>query len=410
MKAKTNLEARQHGAMEFSTAPVDLNKVREYRLGRLRKKMAEHDVAGLLLFNQINTRYAVDATNMQVWCSHYETRCVFVSLEGPVVLFDYANHPYLAEGITTIDEYRTIPTFYFFGSGSRSNEFVKEFASQIADLMKNHGCGNRRLAIDCLSHVGCEALREKGMELVEGEQITETARAIKSKEELILMKASMDVCEASVHAMHELLEPGISENALWAKLHETNIRLGGEWIETRLLSSGPRTNPWFRECSMREIEKNDLVSFDTDLIGPYGYCSDISRAWVCSGKPTDEQRRLYSIAYEQIQNNISVLSAGMTFREVSEKCWTIPDEFKSHRYSTLIHGVGLADEYPNIKHWDQFEAYGYDGLVKPGMALCVESFIGKEGGREGVKLEEQVIITENGVELLSTYPFELDML
>ena len=410
MKATTNLEARQHGAMEFSSAPVDLDKVRQYRLQRLRKKMEEHDVVGLLLFNQINTRYAVDATNMQIWCSHYETRCVFVSLDGPVVLFDYANHPYLAEGIPTIDEYRTIPTFYFFGSGNRSDEFVKEFATQIADLMSNHGGGNQRLAIDCLSHAGCEALSDKGLELVEGEQITETARAIKSKEELILMKASMDVCEASVHAMHELLEPGISENALWAKLHETNIRLGGEWIETRLLSSGPRTNPWFRECSMREIEKNDLVSFDTDLIGPYGYCSDISRAWVCSGKPTDEQRRLYSIAYEQIQHNISVLSAGMTFREVSEKCWTIPDEFISHRYSTLIHGVGLADEYPNIKHWDQFEAHGYDGLIKPGMSLCVESFIGKEGGREGVKLEEQVIITENGVELLSTYPFELDML
>ena len=64
----------------------------------------------------------------------------------------------------------------------------------------------------------------------------------------------------------------------------------------------------------------------------------------------------------------------------------------------------------NIKHSDQFEAHGYDGLIKPGMTLCVESFIGKEGGREGVKLEEQVIITENGVELLSTYPFELDML
>ena len=153
MKTKTNLEARQHGAMEFSTAPVDLNKVREYRLGRVRKKMEEHEVAGLLLFNQINTRYAVDATNMQVWCSHYETRCVFVSLEGPVVLFDYANHPYLAEGITTIDEYRTIPTFYFFGSGSRSNEFVKEFASQIADLIKNHTPSATSFIVNFLSTI-----------------------------------------------------------------------------------------------------------------------------------------------------------------------------------------------------------------------------------------------------------------
>ena len=156
--------------------------------------MDENDIAGLLLFNQINTRYAVDATNMQVWCSHYETRCVFILLEGPVVLFDYANHPYLAEGIPTVDEYRTIPTFNFFGSGNRTNEFVNVFAAQIADLIKNHGGGSKRIAIDNLSQLGCEALRGKGLKLFEGESITETARAIKSKEELVLMKASMDVC------------------------------------------------------------------------------------------------------------------------------------------------------------------------------------------------------------------------
>ncbi len=224
------------------------------------------------------------------------------------------------------------------------------------------------------------------------------------------MRASIDVCEEGIRSMQESLEPGITENALWAKLHETNIRLGGEWIETRLLSSGPRTNPWFRECSMRPIEKGDLVSFDTDLIGPYGYCSDISRAWVCGGHPTDEQRRLYAKAFEQIEHNISGLKAGMSFREVSEKCWSIPEEFLSHRYSNLIHGVGLADEYPNIIHWIDFGAKGYDGLIEPGMTLCVESFIGSEGGREGVKLEEQVLVTENGVERQSNYPFQMEML
>jgi len=161
---------------------------------------------------------------------------------------------------------------------------------------------------------------------------------------------------------------------------------------------------------MRPIEEGDLVSFDTDLIGPYGYCSDISRAWVCGKYPTDEQRRLYAKAFEQIEHNISVLKAGMSFREFSEKCWPIPDEFLSHRYSTLIHGVGLADEYPNIKHWDDFDTRGYDGMIEPGMTLCVESFIGTEGGREGVKLEEQVIVTEKGVERQSSYPFEMDML
>ncbi|NBP96189.1 MAG: aminopeptidase P family protein, partial [Gammaproteobacteria bacterium] len=222
--------SRQHGAMEFSEPPVDLDVVREYRLNRLRESMRERDVSGLLLFDQINTRYATDATNMQVWCSHYETRCVFVALEGPVVLFDYANHPHL--------DYRVIPSFYFFSAGSRTENRAKTFAAEIADLMRIYGSENARLGVDRLSFVACDALRAEGLFLVEGEEIAERARAIKSAEELDLMRASMAVCEAGCLAMRDALVPGITENALWAKLHETNIRLGGEWIETRLLSSG----------------------------------------------------------------------------------------------------------------------------------------------------------------------------
>ena len=401
---------RQHGAMEYSEPPVNLDDVRLYRLERLRQEMLRDDVAGLLLFDQINTRYATDATNMQVWCSHYETRCVFVALDGPVVLFDYANHPHLAEGLPGVDEYRPITTFYFFAASYHSEARARVFADEIDDLMRAHGGGNRRLAVDRLSFIGTDALREKGLVLVDGEAISEKARAIKSSGELQLMHASMAVCEAGCKAMEEALEPGISENALWSKLHETNIRLGGEWIETRLLSSGPRTNPWFRECSMRIIEKGDLVSFDTDLIGPYGYCSDMSRSWLCGDKPSDEQRRLYGAAFEQIESNIAVLKAGRTFLEVAAKCWPIPEEFLSNRYSVSMHGVGLADEYPSIKHAVDVAGKAYDGVIEAGMTLCVESFIGSYGGREGVKLEEQVIVTETGIERMSTYPYELDWL
>ena len=86
-----------------------------------------------------------------------------------------------------------------------------------------------------LSQTGCDALCARGFELIEGEQITETARAVKSDDELKLMQVSMNVCQKSMRAMQAHLEPGMTENALWSKLHETNIRLGGEWIETRFL-------------------------------------------------------------------------------------------------------------------------------------------------------------------------------
>ncbi len=403
--------ARQHGAMEYTTPPVDLDGVRLERLERLRVELRKHDYAGLLMFNQINTRYATDATNMQVWCAHYETRCVFVCTDGPVVLFDYANLPHLAEDLPTIDEYRAIPSFYFFAAAERADERVAKFADQIADLVQTYGAGNNRIAVDHLSFKGIDALRARQLSIHEGEEVCERARAIKSPEELELMKASIAACEAGMYAMRDAMTPGITENALWAELHRTNIALGGEWIETRLLSSGPRTNPWFRECSMRPIAAGDMVSFDTDLIGPYGYCADISRSWIAGdGKPTDEQRRLYAAAYEQIQTNIGVLKPGMTFAEVAEKAWPIPDEFLSNRYSSLIHGVGLADEYPSIKHWVDWAEKGLQGTVEEGMTLCVESFIGSEGGKEGVKLEEQVLITANGAVPLSAYPYELEWL
>ena len=111
----------------------------------------------------------------------------------------------------------------FFGAGNSAEEFVSEFASQIFDLMYRYGGGNLRIAIDSLSHTGCDGLRARGLKLVEGEKITETARAVKSFEEIELMRSSIKVCEAGMQSMKEELKPGISENALWAKLHETNI-------------------------------------------------------------------------------------------------------------------------------------------------------------------------------------------
>lgn len=402
--------ARQHGAMEFSDPPVDLDAVRLERLGRIRAQLKRRGLPAALFLDQINCRYATDATNMQIWCSHYEARAVFVAAEGPCILFDYADLPHLAEGLPTIDEYRPMPTFYYFTAGERAEERAGQFADQIADLMAAHGGGDRRLAVDRLSALGCAALAHRGIAVVEGEGVAEDARAVKSPQELMLMRAAIEACEEACRAMYAAFEPGIAENALWAKLHEANIRLGGEWIETRLLSAGPRTNPWFRECSMRRIEAGEVMSFDTDLIGPYGYCADISRAWLCGGrKPSAEQADLMARAQDQIAHNIAILKPGRTFREVSMAAFDVGEDFLSNRYPSLIHGVGLADEWPSIKHAQDFDAKGYDGVLVPGMTLCVESYIGRDGGKEGVKLEEQVLITDDGVEVLSTLPLGFEM-
>ncbi len=207
--------------------------------------------------------------------------------------------------------------------------------------------------------------------------------------------------------MRAALAPGLSENELWSILHQSVIALGGEYVETRLLSSGPRTNPWFQETGERRIEPGELVALDTDVVGCHGYYCDFSRTFHAGpDEPTAHQRELYRHAFEQVHTNLELLRPGLSFREYSERAWTIPDRFVANRYYLSAHGCGMTGEYPYLYHRMDYADSGYDGELEPGMTICVESYIGEEGGREGVKLEQQVLVTDEGIELLSTFPFE----
>jgi Xaa-Pro aminopeptidase len=238
----------------------------------------------------------------------------------------------------------------------------------------------------------------------------ERARAIKSVDEVGVLRRSLQTCEASVASMRALLEPGMRESDALAMLLEGSLQHGGEYPETRLLSSGPRTNPWFQETSDRVIEAGDLLAFDTDLIGPMGYYNDISRSWVVGSAPSDEQRRLYALAHEQLQHNTGLLQVGLGFLEYSDKSYKLPDNCIPNRYADVAHGCGLGVEYPLVWYREDEEWGAYDGEFEENMVVCVECYVGEVGGREGVKLEQPVWLSADGAVVLSDYPFELDYL
>ena len=390
---------------------VDLKALRAYRLDRVRQELRRRDYAAVVLYDPINIRYATDSSNMQVWTLHNAARYAFVPTEGPVVLFDFHGCAHMSDGLDTVDEVRPAQSWYYFAAGPRGVERAGLWAAEIDDLVRRHGGGNRRLALDRVEPPGAAALEALGVTLHDGQELMEQARRIKSADEIRAMRASIEVCEAAMAAMHQALRPGITENQLWSILHQVNIARGGEWIETRLLSSGPRTNPWFQECGPRVIEDGDLVGLDTDMIGPYGYCADISRTWRCGdGRPSDAQRRLYGLAMQQIAANTALLKPGLGFRELAEIGLSLPEPYHALRYSVIAHGVGLCDEYPHVTFLQDYQASGYDGVFEAGMTVCVESYVGAPGGREGVKLESQVLITDDGPEVLSSFPFDTELL
>ena len=385
----------------------DLDTMRQYRLDRIRAMLKRFNYDGIILMDPMNIRYATDATNMQIWVMHNNSRYAWVGADGSVVLWDYVECEFLSGHNPRVDEVRPAISAIFFLVGSRYAEKANLWADEMLDVIAEH-CGKKpRIAIDQCHQIGYERLAEAGVSVGNGQEVMEHARLIKCADEIKAMRCAMHACEATMEEMWQQFKPGMTERELWALLHAGNIRRAGEWIETQLLSSGPRTNPWMQEASSRMIEAGDIVAYDTDLVGSYGMMVDISRTWIAGNvKAKPPQQVVYDLALHQIQHNIELLTPGRSFYDVSHQSWHPPVDQYRH-YGMLFHGVGQCDEYPEIPFAHHWGKIGDDGILQPGMVMTVEAFVGSRDGGEGVKLEEQVLITETGYEQLSTYPIDL---
>jgi Xaa-Pro aminopeptidase len=318
---------------------------------------------------------------------------------------------HLAEGLETIDEVRPAITASYAAAGPGVEAAEAGWARHVGDLVRERCGGRARIGIERVNARAALALAANGLRLSDAQAPVERARAVKSAEELACIRASIAATEAGVARMRAALAPGLTENRLWSILHESVIALGGEYVETRLLSSGPRTNPWFQETGERRVQEGDLVALDTDVVGSHGYYCDFSRTFHAGpGEPTARQRELYRYAHEQVRANLEVLRPSLAFREYAERAWPVPERFLANRCFCSAHGCGMTGEYPYLYHLVDFDEAGYDGVLEPGMTICVEGYIGEDGGEEGVKLEQQALIRDDGIELLSTFPFEQTLL
>ena len=387
----------------FREDEINFEKLRSYRLDRVKKELEKNNLEACILFDPVNVRYALDTLNMSIYNMHNLTRYCFIPVNGPTILYEYFNCEKLSENLNLIDEIRPAITWDYFSNGDQAEAQLKKWVDEIKDLSSAY-FKSKKIAIDVLNGPAVSALNKEGIKVIDAKLILEQARVIKSAEEIKCMRSAIDVAELGIKKMREDLKAGMTENELWSILHKTNIENYGEWIECRILSSGERTNPWMQECSNKVIQTGEIVSFDTDMVGPYGYCADISRAFVVGNKFNDEQKKLYSMAVEQIDHNSRLIKDGLSFKEFTEKSWVLPEDYYPNRYSVMVHGIGLCDEWPAIRY--PTDGGERSGTFQKNMTITVESYIGKVGGKEGVKLEQQYLIGENGLELMSHHPLE----
>ena len=386
---------------------IDEPAIRAFRAERIRHELLRRDREAVLVVDPINLRYATGTRNMQVWTMHNLVRYALVFAHGPTVLFDLATGRHLSAGLESVSEVRTSIAFDYMLVADNAEAMANRWAAQIHDTLREHGCAADALAVDRADTLMVRSLEALGVRVLDGKSVLEHARSIKSAEEIRAFRASLATCEQSVRSLHGFAVPGVKESEAFGHLVGQSLARGGEYPETRLLAAGPRTNPWFQESSERTMQAGELLSFDTDLIGPMGFYNDISRSWVIGERrPTRAQATLLDISRAQIARNIDLLRPGVSFVEFASKAYRLPDAYLANRYADLVHGCGLGVEYPFVLYPEDADDGMYDGRFEANMIVCVESYVGALDGQDGVKLEQPVLITDEGPQVLSTLPLD----
>lgn len=413
MPATRELFAVNRPGMRFDDQQpmVAMDRMRSYRLGRTQSALKAAGCDAAILTNPIFIRYATGVSSAQVYLMHLPKRTAIVPVEGGAVVLDDYVPTVLKRENNVVDEWRPTIGFTDYANPGRATESARRWAGEIATILRGRaGERSLRVAIDAPGFYAHEALREAGFELSSAEPIMSAAHRIKSPDEIACLSHAVTVAETGMWRVREALRPGVTENELLALLHAENIAAGGEWGEYRLLLSGPRTYPWVQESSHRIVRGGELVALDTGLVGPLGYGADISRTFYCPpGRPDARQCELYRVALDSLEHNLALFRAGRRFSDVAREAFVLPERFRPQRYDCIAHGIGMGDENPAVVWIEDYEAGDDDDVLEEGMVLSVESYVATPDSIEGVKLEDQIVVTADGCLKLSTFPFEQEL-
>jgi Xaa-Pro aminopeptidase len=377
------------------------------RMQRTRQFMRAAGVPVMLILDPVNIFYATGTRNMELFTTRTPARYLLVIEPGPTILFEYFGCEHLPTGSPTVTEIRTAEGLCQISSGGDAAGAAKRMAAEVAAVIRDCDQTIDRIAIDRFPYLVIDALRVEGFRLTDSDDVLLAARAVKLPIEIPFMREAMARVEMAVERFEQAIGPGRTEAEVWAELYGGLIAAEGQYICTRLMQSGPKTFPYFQECGNRVLKAGDLVCLDTDAIGYEGYGVDFSRTFLCGdGAASSDQRCLYGRAREQLEHNAALLRPGIEYVELATKAWSLPEEHQASRYYCVGHGLGLAGEFPNIPHAVSGHPYPLVGRIEPGMVICVESYVGSADSAQGVKLEDQFLILDDGVERMSAFHFD----
>ena len=368
------------------------------RLVRLQAAMRRHGVEVCLLCHEPNIRYATGASAMPVYAMSTFARCAVVPAEGTPILFEHGNSVHRSRERTP--DVRPMHAWEFFDDpGAEAAIWVDETIAAIREL----GIMGNVVAVDRIGAPAYLALASSGIEMRDSAPVTQEARRVKTPEELALFDLNVPLVSEMLRTAEAATRPGISERRILADMAHVMLSGGGEYLATNTVCSGPNTNPWRAEATDRTLEPGDAVYVDTDMVGIEGCFFCVSRTFSV-GQPTSAQRLTYAAAHDWVTATTALVRPGITCAELGARAPEIPKRFVAQRYECMVHGIGLEEENPSVCH-PQDPPSNADTVLEPGTVLVVECYMGEVGADHGVKLGDQIVVTDDGHRRLVPYPW-----
>ena len=380
---------------------VDHDRLRRERLKRAQDAAKFAGLGGILAFNFDNIRY-ITGTHLGEWGRDKFMRYALCPAEGPPFLWDPAapakriSSPWIADRVAA-------PISTMQGGLPAWMGIQNDFARQIKKTLVHYGIDKQPLGIDVMELPMLRALEAEGIEVVDGQQALLDAREIKTPDEIELLKLAASMVDGVYVDIAKAIRPGTRENELVAIANDKLYRMGSERVECVNSVSGPRGRPHCHTFSDRIIQPGDMIFLD--IMHSYnGYRTCYYRTFVC-GEPNKFQIEAYDKASKWISASIDKIKPGVTPDEVAS-VWPDASEFgyRDEAEAFLLqygHGVGLSLwERPIISK----RYTGQNQPLKEGMVFALETWCGAEDGSGAARIEEEVVVTKDGCEIITNFP------
>ena len=385
---------------------VNIERLRRDRLNRIKEALKKSELGALLCFDMNNVRY-ITATHIGTWAMDKLVRFSLLPQDDEPIMWDFgsaARHhqiycPWLGErsraGISTLR-----------GATNPASGLAEDVAKKIKLELEKRRLQNEPVGVDVIEMPVLFALQEQGIKVVDGQQLMHEVRKIKTQDEITLLNTATMMVDAAYDELYRFMKPGVKENECVGVVSKVLYDLGSEHVEGVNAISGERCSPHPHVYTDRVLRPGDPAFFD--ILHSYnGYRTCYYRTFAV-GSASPAMVDAYKRCRDYMDAAISIVKPGVTTADIV-KLWPKAEEFGFANEEAAFalqygHGVGLSIWEKPI--FSRLVSLDHPEVIEEGMVFALETYWPASDGWSAARLEEEVVVTKNGCEIITRFPSE----